>query len=629
MDGYSAVLLDEHADRLDEKGRHYLERIRKAASRMAHLIDGLLDLARLTRRELSRRPSTSRRSRTRVAADLRALEPERDVQVAVADGMTAEGDPRLLHVVLENLIGNALKFTSTRPDAVVEVGCAERDGETVFFVRDNGVGFDMAYAGKLFDSVPAPSRDRTSSRGPGSASRRCSGSSPGTADGSGPSRLRAPARPSPSRSDPAHAPLGQRRDEPNPDRRRHRGEPLPDGDHPRGERLRGDVGDERSGGPRVGAGGPPRPRRRGHPHAGHGRLRALPALEGGRAAPVDPLRLLHGDVHGRPGRGLRPRPRGRAVPGEAPGEPTRFWPGRSRGDRAAARGGPDLAAPDRSTDEKAILQQYNEVLFRKLERKVAQLETEVAARDRAEREVRSLNSELEERVRQRTVELESANRELEAFSYSVAHDLRAPLRAIDGYSALLESARSDALDEECREHLARIRANVLTMSTLIDAAPRVLAHRTNRASKGPARHGRAGRGPFSLSSWRPRTDSGSTSASGSCRRPTETPRSSARSSTNLLSNALKFSSGKEQPVIEVGSRDDEGRVFWFVRDNGAGFDMRFADKLFGVFQRLHDPTEFPGVGVGLAIVQRIVARHGGTVRAEGRVGEGAEFSFSL
>ncbi|HMM33230.1 MAG TPA: ATP-binding protein, partial [Thermoanaerobaculia bacterium] len=99
--------------------------------------------------------------------------------------------------------------------------------------------------------------------------------------------------------------------------------------------------------------------------------------------------------------------------------------------------------------------------------------------------------------------------------------------------------------------------------------------------------------------------------------------------TNLLSNAVKFSSGRERAVIEVGSRLEGDRVAYFVKDNGAGFDMKYVDKLFGVFQRPHSPAEFPGVGVGLAIVQRIVTRHGGTVSARGRVGEGAEFTFSL
>lgn len=150
MDGYSAVLLEDHAGLLDEEGRHYLERIRKAAGRMGHLIDGLLNLARISRRELVGTPVDLTALSRSVAAELRALEPERDAKVTVADGMTAEGDPRLLHVVLQNLIGNAWKFTSTRPAAVVQVGYEERGGETVFFVRDNGVGFDMAYAQKLF-----------------------------------------------------------------------------------------------------------------------------------------------------------------------------------------------------------------------------------------------------------------------------------------------------------------------------------------------------------------------------------------------------------------------------------------------------------------------------------------------
>ena len=150
MDGYSAVLLAEHADLLDEEGRRYLDRIRKAAGRMGHLIDGLLNLARISRRELVGTPVDLTALSHSVAEELRALEPQREVTVTVADGMTASGDPRLLRVVLENLIGNAWKFTSTRPSAVVEVGCAERGGETVFFVKDNGVGFDMAYAQKLF-----------------------------------------------------------------------------------------------------------------------------------------------------------------------------------------------------------------------------------------------------------------------------------------------------------------------------------------------------------------------------------------------------------------------------------------------------------------------------------------------
>ncbi|MBK9373099.1 MAG: PAS domain S-box protein [Holophagales bacterium] len=151
LDGFSAALLDEYPDRLDEKGHHYLGRIRAAARKMASLIDGLLNLSRLKRLELSLVPVDVSRLATSVAADLLALEPGRAVQVVVAEGMRTEGDPRLLHVVLENLIGNALKFTSKRSGAVIEVGCAEADGQKAYFVKDNGVGFDMAQAAKLFE----------------------------------------------------------------------------------------------------------------------------------------------------------------------------------------------------------------------------------------------------------------------------------------------------------------------------------------------------------------------------------------------------------------------------------------------------------------------------------------------
>ena len=151
MDGWGAVLLEEHAGLLDEEGRRYLDRIRKAAGRMGHLIDGLLNLARISRRELVEGHVDLTALARSVAAERSALEPERDVTVTVAEGMTAEGDPRLLHAVLENLIDNAFKFTSTRASALVEVGRVERDGETVFFVRDDGVGFDMAWARKLFN----------------------------------------------------------------------------------------------------------------------------------------------------------------------------------------------------------------------------------------------------------------------------------------------------------------------------------------------------------------------------------------------------------------------------------------------------------------------------------------------
>ncbi|MHB8798401.1 MAG: PAS domain-containing sensor histidine kinase [Thermoanaerobaculia bacterium] len=150
LDGFSAILAQEYPDQLDDRGRGYLDRIRGAARTMALLVDGLLSLASLNRQELTAAPVDLSALARKVGADLMALEPGRPVRLLVQDGLTAEGDPRLLRVLLENLIGNALKFTSTHREAVIELGCAERDGERVFFVKDDGVGFDMAYASKLF-----------------------------------------------------------------------------------------------------------------------------------------------------------------------------------------------------------------------------------------------------------------------------------------------------------------------------------------------------------------------------------------------------------------------------------------------------------------------------------------------
>lgn len=150
LDGFSAILAQEYPDRLDERGRGYLDRIRAAARTMALLVDGLLSLAQLNRQELTVAPVDLSALARKIGADLTSLEPGRVVRLIVPDGLTTDGDPRLLHVLLENLIGNALKFTSLRPEATIELGRAERDGETVFFVKDNGVGFDMTYASKLF-----------------------------------------------------------------------------------------------------------------------------------------------------------------------------------------------------------------------------------------------------------------------------------------------------------------------------------------------------------------------------------------------------------------------------------------------------------------------------------------------
>lgn len=290
-----------------------------------------------------------------------------------------------------------------------------------------------------------------------------------------------------------------------------------------------------------------------------------------------------------------------------------------------------LAAPRTevpAADAGEVLQEYSEALFRKLQKKVGQLEAEVATRKRVEEEVRALNAELEERVRSRTAELETSIREMEAFSYSVSHDLRAPLRAIDGYSALLDSEASASLDAEARELLRKIRASARTMSTLIDELLEF-----SRTGRTELRRTRLDMGEIVRSAFEQLTTPGERERVelrvGPLPPADGDPALVRHVVMNLLSNALKFSSHRDRPVVEVGGREEGGRAVYFVRDNGAGFDMKYVAKLFGVFQRLHSPSEFPGVGVGLAIVQRIVARHGGNVSATGRVGEGAEFTFSL
>jgi signal transduction histidine kinase len=250
------------------------------------------------------------------------------------------------------------------------------------------------------------------------------------------------------------------------------------------------------------------------------------------------------------------------------------------------------------------------------------------------RRIGAAHHDLEGQVAERTralwryaTDLESANRELEAFSYSVSHDLRAPLRAIHGFSqAVLEDA-GPRLDEQGRDHLRRVRAAADRMGLLIDdllelsrvsrtemrVEPVDLSQLAHRVAA-ELRQGHAGRVV------EVRIDEG-LSAAGD-------PRLLRLALQNLLDNAWKFTARRPRGTIEVGARNGDERVF-FVRDNGAGFDMSYADKLFGVFQRLHTPTEFPGTGVGLAIVQRIVHRHGGRVWAEAVPDRGATFFFTL
>jgi signal transduction histidine kinase len=228
----------------------------------------------------------------------------------------------------------------------------------------------------------------------------------------------------------------------------------------------------------------------------------------------------------------------------------------------------------------------------------------------------------------RTAQLQAANKELEAFSYSVSHDLRAPLRAIDGFSRILLEDYACKLDAEGARVLNVIRANTQNMGRLIDDL--LTFSRLGRKQIEPAiiNMGELARDAFtqlepSLSGRAPKLNIKNLP-------PAHGDRALLQQVfVNLLSNAAKYSRPKEPAVVEVGGHSENGENIYYVKDNGVGFDMKYADKLFGVFQRLHSAEEFEGTGVGLAIVQRVVGRHGGRVWAEGKVDEGATFYFTL
>lgn len=247
---------------------------------------------------------------------------------------------------------------------------------------------------------------------------------------------------------------------------------------------------------------------------------------------------------------------------------------------------------------------------------------DVTERRLAELQLRDFSEQLADK----TQALESANRELESFSYSVSHDLRAPLRAVDGYAAILEEDYGDKFDDEGRRYLRAVRDGASRMGQLIQDL--LGFSRLSRQSLQPALTPTR---QLVERAWAPIAASGTPArlTLGELPPTWGDPQLLLQVWSNLLDNAVKYASRKPTPHVHVEGETREREVIFHVRDNGAGFDMRYYDKLFQVFQRLHTESEYPGTGVGLAIVQRIITRHGGRVWAVGRPGEGATFSFSL
>jgi light-regulated signal transduction histidine kinase (bacteriophytochrome) len=257
-----------------------------------------------------------------------------------------------------------------------------------------------------------------------------------------------------------------------------------------------------------------------------------------------------------------------------------------------------------------------------------QAQAELTERQRAEAALAQAAAELEQRVEERTAALEAANHELEAFSYSVSHDLRAPLRAIQGFARILRDEYASHLPDQAQHYLHLVQGSAQHMGQLIEdllAFARLSRQPLTTQPVAPADLVRHVLNDLRALQGERRIDF----RMGALPRCQADPALLTQVFVNLLANAIKFTSRREVAVIEVGWREEQGEPVYFVKDNGVGFDMAYGDKLFGVFQRLHRTEEYEGTGVGLAIVQRIIHRHGGRIWAEAAVDQGATFYFTL
>jgi signal transduction histidine kinase len=287
-----------------------------------------------------------------------------------------------------------------------------------------------------------------------------------------------------------------------------------------------------------------------------------------------------------------------------------------------------VRAPKLGADELGVLTDaFNQMLGRIQEQDRAVRENAT----QLEQRVADRTHELQERnesLRRNTAELLAANTELDAFSYSVSHDLRAPLRSIDGFSQVLLEDYATQLDQAGRDSLQRVRAASQRMGTLIDDLLKLArVTRSDMRTEVVDLSRIAGDIAAELHRSTPERQVEFTIAQGlEARGDTRLLRVAVE---NLLRNSWKYTAKQPQPRIEFGSVEGNGERVFLVRDNGAGFDMQYADKLFGVFQRLHSATEFEGTGIGLATVRRIITRHGGRIWAEGAVDQGATFYFTL